>query len=145
MPGLSDYVIGVRENGMAALASVGLVKAATGEDADAREMGGSEMHASVSGLVEYLADTDAHALATAREVVGRLGWRERTPSIPQESYEEPVHSPDELAGVVPTDYRIPYDVREVVARLVDGSDFLEFKPDYGPGTVCLQAAIMGID
>ena len=143
MPGLSDYVVGVKENGFAALASVGLVKAATGEDADEREMGGSEMHATTSGLVEYLADTDAHAIGTARDVVRQLGWNSDLPAWDRPHFEPPRHSPDELAGAVPTDYRTPYDVREVVARLVDGSDFLEFKPDYGPATVCLQASVMG--
>ena len=140
MPGLSDYVIGVKDNGMAALASVGLVKAATGEDADAREMGGTEMHATTSGLVEYLADTDAHALGTARELVAGFDW---TPRTTPRAFAPPALSPDQLAGAVPTDYRVPYDVREVVARLVDGSEFLEFKSAYGSGTVCLQADVMG--
>jgi len=145
MPGMSDYVVGVKENGMAALASVGLVKAATGEDADEREMGGSEMHATTSGLVEYLEDSDAHAIARAREIVGNLGWNAHIPQMRgYTDYNEPKHSPDELAGVVPTDYRIPYDVREVIARLTDGSDFTEFKSGYGPATVCVNAAIMGM-
>jgi geranyl-CoA carboxylase beta subunit len=144
MPGLSDYVIGVKKNGMAALASVGLVKAATGEDADAREMGGTEMHATTSGLVEYLAESDAHAIGTARDLVAKLGWNTNRPQLNTLDFAPPKHNPDELAGVVPTDYRTPYDVREVITRLVDASDFMEFKPDYGPGTVCVQASIMGM-
>ena len=123
MPGLSDYVIGVKNNGMAALAGAALVHAATGETANDRELGGSEMHASTSGLVEYLAEDDAHGVAIARDVVGRLDWNSRLAALPERLFEEPRYDPDELAGIVPIDYRIPYDVREVVARIVDASDF----------------------
>ena len=144
MPGLSDYVIGVKRNGMAALAGAALVHAATGEKADDRELGGSEMHASTSGLVEYLAEDDAHGVAIARSVVARLDWNKRLASLPERSFEEPIYDADELAGIVPVDYRIPYDVREVVARVVDASDFEDFKPRYGVSTVCLQASINGI-
>ena len=143
MPGMSDYVIGVRDNGMAALGGAALVHAATGEVADERELGGTEMHASVSGQVEYLADDDAHGLAIAREVMGRIDWNKNTRPIRRNDYAEPVYDIDELAGVVPADYTIPYDVREVVARIVDGSEFTDFKARYGPATVCLQASIMG--
>ncbi|MEX3006914.1 acyl-CoA carboxylase subunit beta [Hoeflea sp. TYP-13] len=144
MPGLSDYVIGVKKNGMAALAGAALVHAATGEKADDRELGGSEMHASTSGLVEYLAEDDAHGVAIARNVMRRLDWNKRLAPIAERDFQEPKYDPDELAGIVPTDYRIPYDVREVVARIVDGSDFEDFKPRYGVSTVCLQASINGI-
>lgn len=143
MPGMSDYVIGVKENGMAALAGVALVRSATGEVANDRDLGGSEMHASTSGLVEYLADDDAHGIALAREVVGRLGWNDNTPKLTTQPYAEPVYDTDEIAGVVPTDFSIPYDVREVIARVVDGSDFSDFKPLYGASLVCVQASIMG--
>ena len=143
MPGMSDYVIGVKKNGLAALAGAALVKAATGEVADDRELGGSEMHASVSGLVEYLAEDDAHGLSLARDVVARLGWNIDQSSTATQDYDPPLYDADELAGVVPVDYRTPYDVRELVARIVDGSSFEEFKPRYGPGTVCLQTSIMG--
>ena len=144
MPGLSDYVIGVRNNGMAALAGAALVHAATGEKADDRALGGSEMHASVSGLVEYLADDDAHGVAMARAVMRRIDWNSRLQPPPRRGFEEPLYDPDELAGVVPVDYRTPYDMREVAARIVDGSDFEDFKPRYGVSTVCLQADINGI-
>jgi len=144
MPGLSDYVIGVRNNGMAALGGAALVHAATGEKADDRELGGSEMHAHVSGLVEYLADDDAHGVSIARNVVRRIDWNSRLRPAAQRVFKEPVHDPDELAGVVPADYRIPYDMREVAARVIDGSDFEDFKPRYGISTVCLQASINGI-
>ena len=144
MPGLSDYVIGVKKNGMAALAGAALVHAATGEKADERELGGSEMHASTSGLVEYLAEDDAHGIAIARDLVRRLDWNKRLAPMAARTFDEPQYSPDELAGIVPADYRTPYDVREVVARFVDGSDFEDFKPRYGISTVCLQASINGI-
>ena len=142
-PGLSDYVIGVRKNGMAALGGAALVQAATGEVADPEALGGSEMHASVTGLVEYLAEDDAHGIQIARNVMGRLGWNANCPKPPQADFREPAYRPDEIAGVVPVDYRKPYEVREVMARLVDGSDFIDFKPRYGPATVCVQAEIFG--
>ena len=142
-PGMSDYVIGVRKNGMAALAGAALVQAATGEMADDRELGGSEMHASTSGLVEYLADDDAHGIAIARDLVRRLDWNKTCRPRPRKDFVEPRYSSDEIAGVVPIDYRKPYDVREVVGRIVDGSDFVDFKPGYGAATVCVQASIFG--
>ena len=143
MPGMSDYVIGVKENGLAALGGAALVRAATGEIADERELGGSEMHATVSGLVEYLADDDAQGLAMARDVMGRLDWNKTTDLPKRREYAPPLCDADELAGVVPVDYRTPYDVREVLARIVDGSDFEEFKPRYGVSTFCAQTSIMG--
>ncbi|MEM9726224.1 MAG: carboxyl transferase domain-containing protein [Pseudomonadota bacterium] len=142
-PGMSDYVIGVKHNGMAALAGAALTKAATGEVADERQLGGTEMHASVSGLVEYLAEDDSHGVALAREVLDRLDWNKGVDGAPPAEFEEPRYDPDEIAGLVPVDYRIPYDARELVARLVDGSEFTEFKSRYGPATLCLQARIHG--
>ena len=143
MPGMSDYVIGVKKNGLAALAGAALVRAATGEVVDDRELGGSEMHASVSGLVEYLAEDDAHAIKMARDVVGRLNWNRSMRAPVPSAHAPPAYDPDELAGVVPINYQTPYDVRELAARIVDGSDFDEFKPLYGAGTVCMHAGIMG--
>ncbi len=143
MPGMSDYVIGVKENGLAALGGAALVKAATGEEADDRELGGSEMHASVSGVVEYLAADDAHGLAMARDVIGRLDWNARARVPAPRPCEPPLHDIDELAGIIPVDPKVPYDVRELLVRIVDGSDIDEFKPRYGPATVCVQASIMG--
>jgi len=142
-PGMSDYVIGIKKNGMAALAGAALVKAATGEVADPEQLGGSEMHASVSGLVEYLAEDDAQGISILRDLIPRLNINDQIAPQPARTYAPPVLSPDELAGVVPVDYRQPYDVREVAARMVDGSDFVEFKPRFGPATVCMQAKIMG--
>jgi geranyl-CoA carboxylase beta subunit len=101
------------------------------------------MHATVSGLVEYLAEDDADGILIARDLMGRLDWNRRCAPPPPVSFEEPLYDPDQIAGVVPVDYRKPYDVREVVARIVDGSDFVDFKPDYGPSTVCMQSRIFG--
>jgi len=144
MPGMADYVIGVRENGLAALAGAALVKAATGEEADERELGGTEMHSSVSGVVEYLVDNDAHGLLKAREVLGRLNWNKNTTPLTRQPYCPPKYNAEELAGAIPVDHRIPWDVREVLARVVDGSDIEEFKPRYGSSTVCCYASITGI-
>lgn len=143
MPGLSDYVIAVKGRGRAFLAGPPLLKAATGEIATEEELGGAQMHAEVSGLAEYLAEDDGHGAVIAREVIDRLRWNERC-ALPQaKPFREPIYDPDEIAGVVPIDYRKPYDVREVVARVADGSDFLDFKPRYGVSTVCIQAEVFG--
>ena len=144
MPGMSDYVVGVKGNGKAYLAGPALLKAATGEVADDAELGGAAMHSTVSGLVEYLAEDDAHGLQICRDVVKRLDWNRRCPPPTERSFEEPVYPPEELLGVVPTDYRQPYDAREVVARIVDGSSFLEFKPGYGTTLLCIQASVHGL-
>jgi len=142
-PGMSDYVIGVKKNGMAALAGPALLRAATNEVANNEELGGSEMHATVSGLVEYLGDDDVHAIKITRDLIGRLDWNKNQDIQVKKEYNEPLYSADEIAGIVPLDYKKPYDVREVVARIVDGSDFIEFKPRYGFTTLCLQAEIQG--
>jgi len=107
MPGLSDYVVGVKGRGQAFLAGPPLLKAATGEIATAEELGGAEMHAATSGLVDYLAADDGEAVLMLREVVGRLGWAEETPS---KSYAEPSLEIGDIAGIVPVDYRKPYEV-----------------------------------
>ena len=143
MPGMSDTVIGVKNNGLAALGGAALVRAATGEVANDADLGGAEMHASVSGLVEYLAEDDAHALQMCREAVARLGWNENAASAPERSFDEPLLDTGELAGTVPVDYRQAYDVREVLARIVDGSQFTEVKPRYGAPTVCATASVAG--
>ena len=142
MPGMSDVVIGVRGRGQAFLAGPPLVKAATGEDADAKALGGAEMHASVTGLVEHLAANDSDAIRLARAVVARLNWQTGEQTAPK-SFREPRYDPDEIAGLVPLDYRQPYDVHELIARLVDDSDLLTFKARYGAQTVCVQAKIYG--
>jgi geranyl-CoA carboxylase beta subunit len=141
LPGLSDYVIAVRDRARVFLAGPPLVKAALGEEADEEDLGGANMHATMTGTAEYLADDDEHALSLAREVVAALNW----PTDEQETraFEPPKHDPDELCGVVPIDTRMRYDVREVIARIVDGSAFLEFKDSYAKHTVCGHATIEG--
>ncbi|KRP19816.1 MAG: acetyl-CoA carboxylase carboxyltransferase subunit [SAR92 bacterium BACL16 MAG-120619-bin48] len=143
MPGLSDYVIAIKGTGRAFLAGPPLLRAATGEIATEEELGGAEMHATVSGLAEYLAENDGHGIQICRELINRLQWNDNCPLPPKRDFLEPIYDPDELAGVIPTDYRTPYDMRELVARVVDGSDFLDFKPRFGVSTVCLKAEIFG--
>ena len=143
MPGLSDYVVAVKGGGKAFLAGPPLLKAATGETATEAELGGAEMHASVTGLAEYLAENDGEAVLMMREIVARLGWNERCPKPTKQAYKEPIYDADEIVGIVPINYRIPYEVREVIARIVDGSDFSDVKPRYGVSTVCVQAEIHG--
>ena len=145
MPGLSDYVVAVRGRGRAFLAGPPLLKAATGEIATDEELGGAEMHATVSGLADFLAEDDTDALRLAREVMARLNWDAGLPVAPRRDFAPPLYDPDELAGVVPVDYKKPYDVREVVARLVDGSDFTDFKAGYGTATVCLFGSVFGYE
>jgi len=142
-PGLSDYVVVVKGRSKIFLAGPPLLKAATGEIASDEELGGAEMHSEVSGVAEYLAEDDADALNIARQIMAALRWNERLPALRGRPPKAPRYSPDELCGVVPIDYRKPYDVREVIARLADGSDFLDFKPLFGPQTVCGQATIEG--
>ncbi len=153
MPGLSDVVVMVRKRSRAFLAGPPLLMAATGEVATEEELGGAEMHTSVSGLGEYLAEDDREALGIAREVIARTGWtvaavrpepveglaRASTGSARTES----AFGRDELLTLMPASLREPVDMREIVARLVDGADLLEFKPLYGAATVCVQASIGG--
>lgn len=140
LPGLSDYVVLVKGRSSIYLAGPPLVKAAIGEDATDEDLGGAEMHASVTGLGEYLADNDAHAIALTRDLVDKLRWdavREQ-PTVPT-----PLYNEQELLGCIPADDREPFDTREVIARIVDGSDFLEFKANYGSETLCGHARING--
>ncbi|MDH5220192.1 MAG: acyl-CoA carboxylase subunit beta [Betaproteobacteria bacterium] len=139
MPGLSDYVIMVRGRAKAFLAGPPLLKAATGEIATDEELGGAVMHTHVSGLGEYLAEDDADGIRYAREVLSRLDWK--SSFLP--GGKPPRYDGEELLGVIPEDYRKPVDMREVLARIVDDSDFLDFKADYGPATVCGHAAVQG--
>jgi geranyl-CoA carboxylase beta subunit len=139
MPGLSDYVIMVRGRAKAFLAGPPLLKAATGEIATDEELGGAVMHTHVSGLGEYLAENDADGIRYAREVMARLGFE----SASRAGGKAPRYAAEELLGVVPEDYRKPFDMREAIARFVDDSDFLDFKADYGPATVCGHAAVQG--
>ncbi len=143
MPGMSDYVISIKGRGRASLGGAALVRAATGEVSDEEELAGTDMHATISGLVEYTAEDDAHGLLIARSLVRKLDWNKACPAPKPKSYEKPRFDPEEIAGLVPVDYRKPYDVRELISRLVDGSEFEDFKPRYGVSTVCIQASILG--
>jgi geranyl-CoA carboxylase beta subunit len=143
MPGLSDYVISVKGRGRASLAAAALVRAATGEETDEEELAGTEMHATVSGLVEYTARDDAHALLIARDLVKRLDWNKNYAPETRRAFAAPLADPKDIAGLVPVDYRKAYDVREVIARVVDGSVFEDFKPRYGASTICVQSTIFG--
>lgn len=143
IPGMSDYVIMVKGRGKAFLAGAPLVRAATGEIADEDSLGGALMHASISGLCEYVAEDDGDAIRITRDVVKSLGWSQNLPPFEPKEAEEPLYDPDEIAGIVPLDYRKPYDVREVVARVVDGSRFSDFKPLFGADTVCVRAQVGG--
>lgn len=142
--GLSDYIIVVRNRTRMFLAGPPLLKSATGEIATEEELGGAEMHYHTSGTGEYMAENDADGIRIAREVMARLQWNRHLPLREVKSFAEPLYDAEELLGIVPTDYRKPYDVREVIARIVDGSDFLDFKPAYGAHTVCGHASVYGM-
>jgi 3-methylcrotonyl-CoA carboxylase beta subunit len=116
---------------------------ATGEEVEEEALGGAEMHAKVSGLADYLGEDDADAIRIAREIMGTINWR-KSVDARLKSPEEPFYNPDELLGLVPPDtLRKPLDMCEIIARIVDGSRFMEFKPDYGETLVCGNAYING--
>ena len=143
VPAMSDVTIIVRDQGTIFLAGPPLVKAATGEDVTAEDLGGGDVHTRLSGVADYLAEDDAHALALARRAVGNLN-RAKPSTVVLQPSEEPAYDPAELLGVVPRDLRTPYDCREVIARLVDGSRFDEFKPRFGETLVCGFAHVTGM-
>ena len=144
MPGLSDIVILVEGRSRAFLAGPPLLKAATGEIATEEELGGAMMHATVSGLGEYLAQDDREAIGIARDVVASLGWAPSFDSVHSHSdAPAPTLPAADLLGLMSEDLRQPVDMREVMARLVDGSELLEFKALYGAATICAQANIGG--
>ena len=141
-PGMSDYNIFVKNQAAVFLGSPPLVKMATGEDADPESLGGANMHTEISGLGDYLAQDEMDGIRICREVVAHLNWRKLGPE-PNPNFEEPVHDPEDLLGMVAKDLRTPFDMREVISRVVDGSYFEEFKPLYGPTLVCGWASIHG--
>jgi geranyl-CoA carboxylase beta subunit len=143
IPGMSDYVVMVRNKARAFLAGPPLLKAATGEIADEETLGGAEMHATRSGLAEFVAEDDAHAIEVARGLVGQLRWNDRVPPHHGRVFAPPRYPAEDLCGLVPTDYREAFDCREIIARVVDDSEFTEFKPLYDPYTVCGFAEIGG--
>ncbi|MGR3272168.1 methylcrotonoyl-CoA carboxylase [Thalassococcus profundi] len=143
VPAMSDVTIIVKEQGTIFLAGPPLVKAATGEVVSAEDLGGGDVHTRLSGVADYLAEDDTHALALARRAVGSLGPGPvgYTPTLREGA--PPAYDPDEILGVVPPDLRTPYDIREVIARVVDGSEFDEFKARFGETLVTGFAEIMG--
>jgi len=143
VPAMSDESIIVKEQGTIFLAGPPLVKAATGEVVTAEELGGADVHTRLSGVADHMAMDDAHALELARRAIANLNSQKQV-SVTLQTPEDPLYDPDELMGVVPGDLKTPYDIREVLARVVDGSRFDEFKARYGPTLVTGFAHIHGI-
>jgi geranyl-CoA carboxylase beta subunit len=143
MPGLSDYVVMVRKRSKVFLAGPPLLKAATGEVATDEDLGGADMHTQIAGTAEFIAENDGDGIRIAREIMKSLDWNARRPALPLLPVRAPLYDVDELAGVVPVDYRKPYDCREVIARIVDGSEFLDFKYEYDQQTICGRAVVHG--
>jgi len=142
VPAMCDEAIIVRKQGTIFLGGPPLVKAATGEVVDAETLGGGDVHSRISGVTDYLANNDTEALAMVRESVSNLNWRKDVPLRLREPA-EPIYPADELYGIVSREFRYPYDAREVIARLVDASQFQEFKALYGPTLVCGFAHLYG--
>lgn len=141
VPGMSDHVVMIKERSKVFLAGPPLVKMATGEESDDESLGGAEMHSRTSGLGDYLANDELDALRIGRRIVARLNWVKQGPTPSQ--VVEPKYDTEELIGIVPADLRIPFDPREVIARVVDGSDFDEFKAVYGSSLVTGWARVHG--
>ncbi len=142
VPGMSDYVVMIEGRSKVFLAGPPLVKMATGEESDDESLGGASMHARRSGLADFLAEDEHDALRIGRSIVARLNWRKLGPG-PARPVTEPLYDPEDLLGVVPEDLKIPFDPREVIARIADGSQFDEFKPLYGTSLVTGWAALHG--
>src|SRR5690606_12356206 len=141
VPAMSDEAVIVRNQGTIFLGGPPLVKAATGEVVSAEDLGGGDVHTRISGVADHLAENDHHALALVRRIVGNLGPREIF--YKPQAVEAPLYDPDELYGVIPVDTRKPFDVREVIARIVDGSRFDEFKARFGTTLVTGFAHVYG--
>ena len=143
VPAMCDESIIVKEQGTIFLGGPPLVKAATGEVVDAESLGGADVHTSVSGVADHFAENDRHALQIARDILKHLN-RSKQPPVALQPAREPKYATEELYGVVPRDTRRPFDIREVIARLVDGSEFQEFKARYGKTLVCGFAHVYGM-
>jgi acetyl-CoA carboxylase carboxyltransferase component len=139
---MSDYTVMVREQGLVFLGGPPLVKMATGEDAEEEALGGAEMHARVSGVNDFIAADEVDAARIGRQIVRNLNWRKHGPE-PRGTGADPVHDAEELLGIASHDLRIPFEAREVIARIVDGSRFDEFKPAYGTQIVTGWAELHG--
>ena len=142
IPGMSDYVVMVEKQAQVYLAGPPLVKMATGEDTDHEELGGAEMHSRISGVSDYLARDERDAIRLGREIVAHLNWRKGAHPIPR-AIEAPRYPAEDLLGIASPDVKVPFDQREVIARIVDGSRFSEFKPLYGSTLVCGWAHLHG--
>jgi len=142
VPGMCDYSVLVDGQAKVFLGGPPLVKMATGEEADDEELGGARMHAQVSGLADYFATDERDAIRLGRRIVSELNWRKQGPA-PSLLADEPRYDPDELLGIAPADFRVPFDPREVLARVVDGSRFGEYKPSYGTSLVTGWASVHG--
>jgi acetyl-CoA carboxylase carboxyltransferase component len=143
VPAMSDEVVIVKNQGTIFLGGPPLVKAATGEDVTAEDLGGGDVHTRISGVADHLANDDEHALSIVRDIVENLG-PVTTETIPTDEPEAPAYPVEDLYGIVPADTKTPYDIREIIARLVDGSKMHEFKPRYGSTLVCGFAKIHGM-
>ncbi len=143
VPGMSDHAVMIKERSKVFLGGPPLVKMATGEESDDESLGGAEMHARTSGLADHYAVDEADALRQARRIVARLNHRKAHPDPDPAFVEPPKYDEEELLGIVPGDLKTPFDPREVIARIVDGSDFDEFKPLYGPSLVTGWASLHG--
>ncbi len=141
-PGMSDYNIFIRNQSKVFLGGPPLVKMATGEDANEDDLGGADMHTTISGLGDYLALDEMDGIRMCREVMRHLNWKKLGPE-PNPDFEEPIHPAEDMLGLVSEDLRAPFDIREVIARITDGSYFEEFKPLYGPTLVCGWSSIHG--
>ena len=142
IPGMSDYVVMVKDAAKVFLGGPPLVKMATGEESDDETLGGAEMHARTSGLADYLAADELDAIRIGRSIIKNLNWRKKG-APPASDYAEPLYDSEELLGIIPTDLKIPFDPKEVIARIVDGSEFDEFKPLYGSSLVTGFARVHG--
>ena len=141
--GLSDYIVMVRGRSRAFLAGPPLLKAATGEVATEEELGGALMHTSISGLGDYLAEDDRDALRIAREILAQIDWNRDLPPEPVRSFKPPRYDAEELLGLMPMDHKRPVDMKQVIARIADDSEFLEFGENYGSATVCGHIKVDG--
>ena len=144
VPAMSDQTIIVREQGTIFLAGPPLVKEATGEDVDAETLGGADTHTRLSGVADYMADDDAHALALARQIIRNIGLPHQQPQLALRAPEIPAYDAESLLSVIPSDHKKPFDSREVIARIIDGSDFDEFKARFGTTLICGFAHIEGM-
>ncbi len=141
-PGMSDYNIFIKNQSKVFLGGVALTKMATGEDANEEDLGGADMHTTSSGLGDYLARDEMDGIRMCREVMRHLNWRKLGPE-PNPEFQEPVHNSEDMLGLVSEDLKSPFDVREVIMRITDGSYFEEFKPLYGPTLICGWSSIHG--